>query len=131
MTSMYNFRKSYNNDCVRQRDFVSVAADNAMVTGRTMINGAGESFVSVEFPVRFCQLPSFSYGFEMKEGEVIINGQKPTGSAVVSEWKTVERLPFSVYYTGAVIQVVTTGQFFQKMLLIHSFSGMALTNPSI
>ena len=131
MTSMYNFRKSYNNDCVRQRDFVSVAADNAMVTGRTMINGAGESFVSVDFPVRFSQLPSFSFGFEMKDGEVVIDGQKPTGSAVVTQWKIIERLPFSVYYTGAVIQVVTTGPFYQKMLFIHNFSGMALSNPSL
>lgn len=131
MTNMYNFRKSYNNDRIRHRDLSMVAADNSLVTGRTMINGAGESFVTVEFPVRFTQLPSFSYGFEMKEGEAIINGQKPTGSAVVSQWITKENLPFSIFYTGAVIQVVTTGQFYQKMLLIHNFSGMALTNPSI
>lgn len=128
---MQQFRRAFNNELVRSKDLRSVAADVTNVNGRTMINGAGESFVSVDFPVRFTKLPTFTYGFEMKEGEVLIDGLKPTGSAVVSQWKTVERLPLSVYYTGAVIQVVTTGQFYQKMLLIHNFDGIALSNPSV
>jgi len=124
------FRKSLNNDNLRIQDLNSVKADFAEVPGRVMINGSGEAHVDVDFPVKFTTLPFFKPGFERQEGQEFISGQMPTGRAYVAEWKTVERLPLSVYYVGAKIHVVTTGQFYDKMILNFSFTGTALTNPS-
>lgn len=124
------FRNSLNNETTRFKDLGSVRADVVEVPGRVMINGMGEAFIDLDFPVKYSTLPNFTSGFETPEGQNLILGAMPTGRAFVSEWKTKEHLPFSVYYTGAKICVVTTGQFYQKMILNFSFSGTALSNPS-
>lgn len=125
------FRSAHNNEQRRRLDLSGVAADVAVVPGRVMINAAGEAYADVDFGVRFTTLPYFTVGFEVSEGEVLVPGEMPTGTAHVSQWKTIERLPISVYYTGATIRVVTTGQFYQKMILNYQFVGTALSNPSI
>lgn len=126
-----HFRNAFNNELTRNNDLRSVAADIAEVPGRVMINAAGEAFVDVDFAVNFTTLPFFKCGFEIPENENTIPGQMPTGRAFVSEWKMRERLPFSVFYTGAKICVVTTGPYYQKMIMNFSFSGTALTNPGV
>lgn len=126
-----SMRNMLRNEETRRRDLSQVAADYAIIPGRVMINAAGEAYTDVDFGVRFTTLPYFTYGFEMKEGEVYVPGQMPTGSAHVSAWKTIEKLPVSVYYSGATIRVVTTGQFYQKMILNFQFAGTTITNPSI
>jgi hypothetical protein len=125
------FRQQTRNESLRRRDLSTVQADHAVIPGRILVNAAGEAYADVDFSVRFTSFPSFTYGFELQEGQGIISGEMPTGSAHVSGWKTIERLPVSVFYTGATIQIVTTGQFYQKMILNFEFSGMAMTNPSI
>lgn len=129
--NLNQFRQAYNNERTRVHDLNSVAATYAEVPGRVMINAAGEAYVDVNFGVKFTSLPYFKSGFEMQEGSGIISGRMPTGEAYVAEWKTTERLPFSVFYSGARIHIVTTGLFYQKMLLNYSFTGIALSNPSI
>jgi len=125
------FRKQFVNEQRRALDLGSVAADYATVPGKIGINAAGEAYVDVNFPVRFTSLPAFTSGFEMQEGSGIISGLMPTGSAYVAEWKTIERLPTTVFYTGAKIHVVTTGIYYQKMILNYEFKGTAITNPSL
>ena len=125
------FRKAFNNETTRMRDIQATMADVAEVPGRVMINGAGEAYIDVDFAVPFTTLPYFKSGFELLEGQGIIVGQRPTGTAYVSEWKTKERLPYSVYYVGARICTVITGAFYQKMILNYSFTGNTLSNPSI
>jgi len=131
MQNINQFRKVLANEQTRAADLQTVKSDVAVVPGRVMINNAGEAYVDVNFPVRFITLPNFTAGFEILEGQGIIEGQMPTASAHVSEWKTIERLPLSVFYTGAKIQVVTIGQFYQKMILNFSFTGTSITNPSL
>lgn len=129
--NIHQFRKSYNNDITRLKDIQSTVASISEVPGRVMINGAGEAYIDVDFSVRFTSLPYFKSGFEVPEGQGVIVGQRPTGEAYVSEWKTIERLPSSVYYVGARICTVITGAFYQKMILNYSFTGNTLSNPSI
>lgn len=131
MQNINQFRKRLVNEQTRANDLQSIKGDISVVPGRVMINNAGEAYIDINFPVRFVDLPNFTSGFETQEGQGIIEGQMPTGTAHVSAWKTIERLPVSVFYTGAKIQVVTTGQFYQKMILNFSFTGTAITNPSL
>ena len=131
LMNIEQFRTSFAAEQSRIRDIKSVAPASAQVPGRVLVNTTGEAFIDVDFPVRFSTIPYFTCGFEIMEGEVLTPGDIPTGRAFVSEWKTIERLPFSVYYTGAKICTVTTGPFYQKMILNFCFTGTALTNPSI
>lgn len=124
------FRKLYNNEQTVLRDINSVTASPAQIVGRQAINSTGEAIADISFAVKFTTMPYFQYGFELQEGEGVVPGKLPTGSAFVSEWKTQERLPNTIFYTGARIYIVTTGFQFQKMICNFSFSGTALTNPS-
>ena len=124
------YRSQLNNDQTRAVDISSMASAHSEVAGRVMINAAGEAHADVSFAVRFTEPPSVKFGFSLVEGQDILAGRMPTGSAYVSEWKTIERLPFSVWYIGAKIDIVTTGLFYQKMILNYSFSGKTLTNPT-
>ena len=139
-----SLRNSLRSEETRRRDLQSVAPSVAMVPGRVAINGSGEAYVEVAFSIRFTSLPYFTFGFERQEtssvepvaGSIPSNstppkGQLPTGSAHVSEWKTIERLPFGLYYVGAKIAVVTEGLTVSKLILNYTFTGTALSNPSI
>jgi hypothetical protein len=131
MDYIKNFRRALNAERLRDKDISQTIADYAIIPGRVMINAMGEAYADVNFQVKFVDLPYFTYGFETKEGDRTFAGESPTGTAHVSEWKTIERLPNGVFYTGAKIQIVTTGRFYQKMILNFQFAGTALTNPSI
>lgn len=124
------FRQQYNNENMTRHNIGSVAAGAAQVPGRLAINSAGEASATVMFPVKFTTQPYFTYGFELQEGEGIIGGKRPTGSAYVYEWVKIERLPNTIFYVGAKISVITTGLKYQKMICNYSFSGTALSNPS-
>lgn len=125
-----HFRKQLNNERVVTNDIRSMMASFAEVPGRIGINSSGEASASVRFPVKFLEQPHFKFGLELQEGEGVITGRFPTGSAFVQEWYTEERLPSTIYYVGARIIVVVDGLRFQKSILNYSFSGTALSNPS-
>lgn len=124
------FRSQYNSEQTRARDISNIAASNAQVPARIPINSSGEATTIVTFPVKFTTQPYFTYGFEIQEGEGVVGGSLPTGSAYVSEWIKIERLPNTIFYVGAKVVAVTTGKKSQKMILNVNFSGTALTNPS-
>lgn len=125
-----HFRKQFNNEKLVSNDVRSMMASYAEVPGRIGINSSGEASTSIRFPVKFLEQPHFKFGLELQEGEGVIPGKFPTGSAFVQEWLTEERLPSTVYYVGARIIVVIDSLRFQKTILNYSFSGTALSNPS-
>ena len=124
------FRTKYLADQASLAGISGVAADVASVCGRIPINSAGEAIMDVMFPVKFTSQPNFTYGFALQEGEGVISGRMPGGTATVQKWTTVQRLPNTVFYTGARIIAVTTGLKYQKMILNFDFSGVALSDPS-
>jgi len=138
-----NIRKSFLADQRRALDISSVAAGTSMVTGRAAVNGSGEALVDVQFPARFTTLPYFSFGFELQDTSeanpeapitsvnAASKGLLPTGSAHIATWKTIERLPFGVYYVGATVGVIVDGASNGKIIINYSFSGTALSNPSL
>ena len=127
---MNQFRQALNNERTTISDIGMMSSNYSDIAGRLPINSFGEAVADVTFPVKFTSQPIFRYGFEMQEGEGIIAGEMPTGAAVVQSWGTIERLPSTIFYTGARLMIVTTGLKFQKMILNYSFSGVSLTNPS-
>lgn len=124
------FRAQFNNERTRVSDLQSVAASLTNVPARVAINSRGEASSTIMFPVKFTTQPYFSYGFEIQEGEGVMSGRLPTGSAYVDEWIKVERLPSTIFYVGAKVAIVTTGLAYQKMILNANFTGTALSNPS-
>lgn len=124
------FRAQFNNERTRVNDLQSVAASLTNVPARVAINSRGEASSTIMFPVKFTTQPYFSYGFEIQEGEGVMPGRLPTGSAYVDEWIKVERLPSTIFYVGAKVVIVTTGLAYQKMILNANFTGTALSNPS-
>ena len=127
---MRNFRQQYNREKTLIHDIGNTRASHAEVPARLAINSKGEASGTIMFPVKFTTQPYFTYGFELQEGEGVIVGRRPSGSAYVEEWLKVERLPNTIFYVGARVFAVTDGLQYQKMILNASFSGTALSNPS-
>ena len=127
---MRHFRQRFNQEKTSMANITSVVATTAEVPARLAINSKGEAQGTIMFPVKFTTQPYFTYGFELQEGEGIIPGRRPSGSAYVEEWIKVERLPNTVFYVGAKVYAVTDGLQYQKMILNALFSGTALSNPS-
>lgn len=139
-----SLRRAFRSEQLRTNDLNSVAPSLAVIPGRAAINGSGEAYIDVTFSVKFVTLPYFSFGFELQDvksiyhttGEIPtantpISGQLPTGSAHISQWKTIERLPYGLYYTGAKIGVIIDGPSIAKMIINYTFTGKTLSNPSI
>lgn len=127
--NLNEFRTAYNNEKTNMLNINEMTGDYSEIAGRLPINSAGEAVADVPFPVRFVTQPIFRFGFELQEGEGVISGRLPSGSAVVQSWNTIERLPSTVHYVGARLIIVTQGLKYQKMILNYSFSGRTLTNP--
>lgn len=123
------FRSDFYAEKTRVHDLRNMAPSEANVSGRVMINAAGEARALITFPVKFTTVPLFTYGFSVAEGMEPVPGRMPTASAYVARWTTIERLPFSVMYTGAEIHIVNEGAFYQKIALNYQFVGKAITNP--
>lgn len=124
------FRNRFNQERTTTHDINNVSAGTAQVPARVPINSSGEATATIHFPVKFTTQPYMSYGFELQEGEGTERGIFPTGSAYVVQWLKIERLPNTIFYTGAVVTAVVTGMKYQKTILNLSFTGTALTNPS-
>lgn len=98
------------------------------VDGFVQTLGAGETTVDIEFPVSFIERPCFTFGGELGENEVLEDGNFPTISLVVKNWKLATR-GGADYYVGATLIVVSTGTTTQKMIAHWKMEAVALTNP--
>lgn len=124
------FRNKFNSENTTRSNLASVAASQAVSSHLIPVNSAGEAMESVRFPVKFLDMPMFTFGLQLQEGEGVIPGRRPSGSAYVESWITEERLPHTIFYVGAVIVGILEGPSFQKIIMNASFTGLALTNPS-
>lgn len=94
--------------------------------GVVELQGAGESMVTIEFPIRFIEKPIFTAGLEQRDYPGVQWGQFPIWSATVvtflTEAKTTEPI-----YIGAVLAIVTFNV--PRGYLHYSFAGRSFTNP--
>lgn len=99
------------------------------VCGEILVNGVGESVVSVPFPVVFIERPLFHFGGVLDDNQTVTAGSYPTLSAVVSSFDVKRSGIEKTEYTGANIAITTTGVAEQRMVLCWFFVGKALVNP--
>jgi hypothetical protein len=107
----------------------SAAAGPTTLTGEFLIKNSGEKRVPIDFPIAFSEKPLITFGAEVQEGDVIVDGFFPTVSVIVSRWITVENPPFSRIYRGCELAVVVTGAPTQKVIVQWQLTGVAFGNP--
>lgn len=110
-------------------------ATEHIVKGSTEIEGAGETFLEVAFPVVYINKPTFMLAGELGSLSSPVPGAFPTLSAIVVSWD-IDTPDLDLYgaslrqhYRGATLAVVTTGVETQTMRVHWTFMGMAITNP--
>ena len=133
-----DLRNTIKNRNQHMQDMVSMAADKTIMSGQSRINGAGEVLLDVSFACKFGEKPLFYFGGEIIEAKTIAAGRFPTISAFVCGWSAQERVadsededlaPYSRFFTGARIGVVTTGNIHSKFVLHWHFIGEAINGP--
>lgn len=113
-----------------QRGLSDMGAGPLTLQGKFPFDGAGEKVVELMFPYSFMGDPPFlSFSAELKEGDVLIAGSMPTCSVIVGGWLTQEMPPHGRLFSGAKLIVVTTGVWYQKMMIHWTFTGTAISNP--
>lgn len=113
-----------------QQGLSDMSAGPLTLQGKFPFDGAGEKVVDLIFPHHFMgEAPFLSFSAELKEGDVMVSGSMPTCSVVVAGWLTQEMPPHGRLYTGAKLAVVTTGVWYQKMMIHWTFTGTAISNP--
>lgn len=131
-------RRTIRNRNQQMSDMISMAADKTIMSGQSRINGAGEVLINIPFACKFGEKPLFYFGGEIIEATSIADGRFPTISAFVCGWNAQERVadsedvdlaPYSRFFTGATIGVVTTGSPHSKFVLHWHFIGDSITGP--
>lgn len=137
-TGTNKIREDIRNRNQRMSDMVSMSADKTIMSGQSRINGAGEVLLDVSFACKFSEKPLFYFGGEIIETKAIASGKFPTISAFVCGWSAQEKVadsededlaPYSRFFTGARIGVVTSGNIHSKFVLHWHFIGEAINGP--
>jgi hypothetical protein len=99
-----------------------------IIKGQYLVDGVGESVAPLNFPVTFIEKPIFTYGSELYPGQGVADGEFPEATAMVIDWKIVEKGP-KTYYTGATVATVLVGPSGTRIFLNYRFEGKAIANP--
>jgi hypothetical protein len=126
-----SLRNNIRSSNLRAYDFNDVAASDSTVSGKFTVNGSGEARAHVLFPVSFSVLPYMTFGFEVQSSTQILKQHAPAMSATVYDWDTLDRPPFSRFYKGASLLVVSSGPSDLKFICSWSATGTAFTSPSV
>lgn len=97
--------------------------------GLVDVVGTGEGLFDIAFAALFLEIPSFSRGWQMAEGEVIETGSFPTLNMGVHSF-TYNESPSGIrYYTGAKMILVVTGLPAQRLIAHYQFEARAIVPP--
>jgi hypothetical protein len=116
--AMEDFRRITQHSKVLEQTRSDAAAGQTRLSGQLMLSNPGEKSISVTFPFSFADKPLLSFGGEMRDGDIPVDGNFPTVSVVVGGWSTVDNPPYSRLYTGCKLLIVTTGPP-QQRLYVH------------
>lgn len=138
LTEADKLRQKIKNRDQHMTDMTTMSADKTIMSGQSRINGAGEVLINVSFACKFSEKPLFYFGGEIIEEKTIAAGKFPTISAFVCGWSAQEKVadsedvdlaPYSRFFTGATLGVVTTGNIHSKFVLHWHFIGDAINGP--
>lgn len=115
-------------DINRMQDVASVAPGVSQFTCRIPVNNAGEARATVMFPYKFSHLPTVNFGFELYSSYNA--GKMPVFAGSVDEWISIDRLPGSRMYTGAILLISSEAAEDIAFVTIATFSGLAYGGPT-
>lgn len=102
-----------------------VAAQETWIMGRVLVEGTGELFHHVTFPVTFGEKPlPILGGGEVDSNVEVKRLQFPRAHAVVASWD----IENTHYYKGATLAITVEGSNAQRLWVSYAFVGSALTN---
>lgn len=107
----------------------SMQGQNFKVNYFLDVKGTGGMTAEVNFPVKFQERPSVSFGGELGAGSPVTAGSFPTISVVVGQWK-ISPLYSHQYYEGATLVIVVGGTVTQTMTVHFQAEGKALVSPA-
>jgi hypothetical protein len=98
------------------------------VQGFIGVTGSGASLQPVKFPVKFIELPAFSFGGSLDDGQSVENGNFPTVSVVVASWEYENHPHGANYYLGATLAINVCGRSDQRMTVHWQCEARCLGN---
>lgn len=91
--------------------------------------GVGETFTGlIDFGAVFEDPPFFTYGVELREGGVLVDGDFPFVTAGVSEWANVSDETETQYYSGANVWLRIAATTEYPLRFRFAFEGTAMRN---
>lgn len=111
-------------------DRISSVTDRIIrLYGLIDVGGTGEALVDIVFAAQFIEVPSYSSGWQLAEGQVVTTGSFPTLNMGVHSF-TYNESPSGIrYYTGAKMILVVTGLPTQQLIAHYQFEGRAIVPP--
>lgn len=115
------------NNTISQR--LGVLGGPQTLSGKVLVQDAGEVALTLDFPVVFIEEPHMGFGGVMDVGQAPVVSNFPTVSAVILRWKTYNSGPLT-QYIGATIGIVTTGDKDHRMWVHWSLDGRGVTRDN-
>jgi hypothetical protein len=125
----------------RMRNLSTVVSSETTVMGKFLVNGPGEGYKDIEFPVVFEDVPFMTFGFEIQDNNatstvpgfsgVVVKGQAPIITAAIYDWNVRENPPFGRKFMGASILSTCEGPLTTKYMVHWMATGIALGGPAI
>lgn len=95
------------------------------------VNDTGEALVDISFAALFIEVPSYSRGWQLAEGQVVAAGSYPTMDMGVHSFTYDTSSNGLRYYTGAKMIFVVTGIPDQRLIAHYQFEGRAIVPPVV
>lgn len=98
------------------------------VPGFLNVIGVGSSVQDVNFPVKFVELPAFTSGWSLEDGQALQKGNYPRIDVGVATWHYEEHAMHVRYYVGATLAIVALGRADQRAIVHWQCEGKCLGN---
>ena len=121
-------RRAINESKATAEGLQDISGGATRITGEFLLKSSGEKRVSLNFPVAFTDKPILTFSGEIPEGDVIVNGDFPMLSILVSKWITRDVPPLSRVFIGCELALVVTGPATQKMIIYWALDGNTIVN---
>lgn len=128
MATIEEFRRQQRSLNRRTADLQASSAGSITINGRFLVNYTGEAIKHIIFPVKFFDIPSVKFNFEIVDLANVTSGLLPELSAHVSKWAVEDVVGTSRYYVGMDVRVVSFSPVVSKFAVQWTASGPGFRN---
>lgn len=121
-------RRAINDTKATAEGLQDIAGGSTRLTGEFLLKSSGEKKIVLNFPVAFTDKPILTFSGEIPEGDVIVPGDFPMLSVLVSKWITRDVPPLSRVFIGCELALVVTGPSTQKLIIYWALDGNTIVN---